>query len=76
MREKILQIIEKENRNLNPIEIMDQIKKNSTVDDLTKLMQELDKLCRDGILRQANGNSYKKNELITGVLDMHEKGRS
>ena len=48
---------------------MDQIKKNSTVDDLTKLMQELDKLCRDGILRQANGNSYKKNELITGVLE-------
>ena len=76
MREKILQIIEKENRNLNPIEIMDQIKKNSTVDDLTKLMQELDKLCRDGILRQANGNSYKKNELITGVLDMHEKGNA
>ena len=42
MREKIIQIIEEENRNLNPIEIMDKIKTNSTVDDLTKLMQELD----------------------------------
>ena len=61
MREKIIQIIEEENRNLNPIEIMDKIKTNSTVDDLTKLMQELDSLCREGILRQASGNTYKKN---------------
>lgn len=76
MREKILEIIERENRNLNPIDIMDKIKSNSSVDDLTKLMYELDKLCREGILRQASGNTYRKNELITGVLDMHEKGNA
>ena len=76
MREKILEIIEKENRNLNPIEIVNMLYKNSTVEDYRKVMDELDKLCRDGILRQTNGNTYKKNELITGVLDMHEKGNA
>lgn len=76
MREKILKIIERENRNLNPIEIVNMLYKNSTVEDYRKVMDELDKLCREGILRQTNGNAYKKNELITGVLDMHEKGNA
>ena len=76
MREKILEIIERENRNLNPIEIVNMLYKNSTVDDYRNVMDELEKLCRDGILRQTNGNAYKKNELITGVLDMHEKGNA
>lgn len=76
MREKILEIIERENRNLNPIEIVNMLYKNSTVEDYRKVMDELDKLCREGILRQTNGNAYKKNELITGVLDMHEKGNA
>ena len=76
MREKILEIIERENRNLNPIEIVNMLYKNSTVEDYRKVMDELDSLCRDGILRQTNGNAYKKNELITGVLDMHEKGNA
>ena len=76
MREKILEIIERENRNLNPIEIVNMLYKNSTVEDYRKVMDELDSLCRDGILRQTAGNAYKKNELITGVLDMHEKGNA
>ena len=76
MREKILEIIERENRNLNPIEIVNMLYKNSTVEDYRKVMDELDSLCRDGILRQTSGNAYKKNELITGVLDMHEKGNA
>ena len=76
MREKILEIIERENKNLNPIEIVNMLYKNSTVEDYRKVMDELDSLCRDGILRQTSGNAYKKNELITGVLDMHEKGNA
>ena len=76
MREKILEIIERENRSLNPIEIVNMLYKNSTVEDYRKVMDELDSLCRDGILRQTSGNAYKKNELITGVLDMHEKGNA
>lgn len=76
MREKILEIIERENRNLNPIDIVNMLYKNSTVEDYRKVMDELDSLCRDGILRQTSGNAYKKNELITGVLDMHEKGNA
>lgn len=76
MREKILEIIERENKNLNPIEIVNMLYKNSTVENYRKVMDELDSLCRDGILRQTSGNTYKKNELITGVLDMHEKGNA
>ena len=76
MREKILEIIERENRNLNPIDIVNRLYKNSTVEDYRKVMDELDSLCRAGILRQTSGNAYKKNELITGVLDMHEKGNA
>lgn len=76
MREKILEIIERENKNLNPIEIVNMLYKNSTVENYRKVMDELDSLCRDGILRQTSGNAYKKNELITGVLDMHEKGNA
>ena len=60
MREKILEIIEKENRKLNPLEIMDFIKKDSTVDDLRHLMDEIESMCRDGILRTASGNCYVK----------------
>ncbi len=76
MREKILEIIERENRNLNPIDIVNMLYKNSTVEDYRKVMDELDKLCRDGILRQTSGNAYRKNDLITGILDMHEKGNA
>ena len=43
MREKILKIVEKENRRLNPKEIMDMIKPNNTVDDLRDLILVLKK---------------------------------
>ena len=76
MRNKILEIIERENRKLNPMEIMSLIKKESTVDDYRELMEELESLCRDGILRTASGNTYVKNELLTGIIDMHEKGNA
>ena len=76
MREKIIDIITNENRGLNPIEIMDKIKKNNTVDDLRSLIHELDLLCRDGILRCTSGNNYIINDLITGIVDEHEKGNA
>ena len=76
MREEILQVIEEKNRKLNPKEIMDLIKEDNTVDDLRALIHELDLMCRDGILRCTTGNTYILNDLLTGVIDMHEKGNA
>ena len=76
MRDEILKVIEKENRRLNPKEIMDMIKEDNSVDDLRDLIHELDLMCRDGILRCSTGNTYVKNDLIVGTLDVHEKGNA
>ena len=76
MREKILEIIKNKNKKIDPIEIIDIIKPNSTADDLHDLLEELDAMCRDGLIRTASGNTYVMNELITGIVDMHEKGNA
>ena len=46
MRDKILKVIEKNNKSLNAMEIMNQIMENSTIKDYEELMRELEKLCR------------------------------
>ena len=76
MREKILKIIKEENKSLNQMDIMNKIMDNSTIKDYEELMRELEKLCREGIIRQTNHNGYVMNELLTGVLDVHEKGNA
>ena len=76
MREKILKIIKEENKSLNPMDIMNKIMDNSTIKDYEELMRELEKLCREGIIRQTNHNGYVMNELLTGILDVHEKGNA
>ena len=76
MREEILNILNKNNRKLNPKEIMDMIKPNNTVDDLRDLIHELDLMCRDGILRCSTGNTYILNDLLVGTVDLHEKGNA
>jgi ribonuclease R len=76
MREKILKVINATNKNLNAMEIMNSIKQNSTVEELRSLIHELDLMCRDGILRTSSGNTYKKNDLLTTTLDVHEKGNA
>ena len=45
MRDKILKVIEKNNKSLNAMEIMNQIMENSTIKDYEELMRELEKLC-------------------------------
>ena len=47
MRDKILKVIEKNNKSLNAMEIMNQIMENSTIKDYEELMRELEKLCRE-----------------------------
>ena len=76
MRDKIIEIIKEENRKLNPIEIMDKIKENSSREELRELIHELDLMCRDGILRCGSGNTYFFNDLLVGVVDFHEKGNA
>lgn len=74
MREKILEIISESDMSLNPIEIMDRIKSKSTATELRDLIIELDNLCKEGVIRMTSGNSYKMNELLTGVVDLHQNG--
>lgn len=76
MRERLLEIITTNNRKMNPMEIMNQYKENSTVEELRSVIHELDLMCRDGILRTSTGNTYVLNDLLTGVVDMHEKGNA
>ena len=76
MRDKILETIKKANKGLNPIDIAKYMMSNYTADDLRTLIHELDLMCRDGILRCTSGNNYVINDLITGVIDEHEKGNA
>ena len=76
MKEEILKIINSSERNLNATEILDKIKSNTTAEDLRSLLDELDSLCKEGLIRTCSGNTYKKNDLIVGVLDVHEKGNA
>ena len=76
MREKILNIIKKSNRGLNTIDIIVKLQSKYTSDDLRTLIHELDLMCRDGILRCTSGNNYVINDLITGVIDEHERGNA
>ena len=75
MKEEILKIINSSERNLNATEILDKIKSNTTAEDLRSLLDELDSLCKEGLIRTCSGNTYKENDLIVGVLDVHEKGK-
>ena len=76
MREEILNVISNNNQKLNPVDILNLIKPNNTVDDLRELIHELDLMCRDGILRCASGNTYILNDLLVGTVDLHEKGNA
>ena len=76
MRDKLLQIIKDNNKRMNPTEIMEHIKKDYSVSELREVVHELDLMCRDSILRVSHGNTYVLNDLLTGVLDVHEKGNA
>ncbi len=76
MREQIYETIEKAKRGLNPIDIIKSIKKEYSADDLNTLIHELNLMCSDGIIRSTSGNNYVINELLTGVIDEHQKGNA
>ncbi len=76
MKEKILEVLKKENRKLNPKEILDIIKPNNTREDLADIWALMESMCREGILRTSNGNTYFYNDLLVGKVDLHEKGNA
>ena len=76
MREKVLDTIINSNKALNPMEIMNIIMPKNTVSDYKELMDVIEKLCQEGLIRLTSGNGYVKNELLVGKLDVHEKGNA
>lgn len=76
MRNEILDTIKNSKKALNPMEIMNIIKPNNNVKDYEELMDNIEKLCQEGLIRLTNGNGYVMNELLYGILDVHEKGNA
>ena len=76
MREKIIEILNDENKKMNPVDILGRIKSKSNAEDLRNIIDELDSMVRDGILKTGSGNSYFFNDLTVGVLDVHDAGNA
>ena len=78
MREKILQIIKNSNQSLSAIEILDLIdgSKRGSAKQLRELIDELNLMCEEDILRTTKKEKYVINELITGKVDLHSKGNA
>lgn len=76
LQDQILEIIKKENKKMNALEIMRKIKDEFTSDELRDVIEKLDYLCSEGLLKSASGNTYKLNDLLVGRVDLHEKGNA
>ena len=76
MKEKIIDVINGSAKNLNSIEIIKCIKKEYSAEDLREVLDILDSLCKEGIIICKTDNTYKMNDLIMGILDVHEKGNA
>ena len=76
LEQKVIRILKKENVKLNPLEIMRKISPKFSSKDLSDLMDVLYKLEKEGIVRTGSGNTYIMNDLIVGIVDMHEKGNA
>ncbi len=77
-RDKILEIIKNANRGLTAIEILDKLKGNTvgSAKELKELIDELNLMCSDDIIRTSLKNTYVLNTLITGKVDLHVKGNA
>ncbi len=76
MKERILEIINNSNKGLNAIDIIRKIKREYSVKDLEEVLDFLDELIKEGYVRQTVHNNYIKNDLLIGIVDMHEKGNA
>ena len=78
MREEILEIIKKSNKPLEALDILYSMKdsKNNSAKELKELIDELNLMCEEGVLRTTKKQKYLVNELITGRVDLHSKGNA
>ena len=76
MKDKILEIIKNSNRRLTALEIMDELKKDSTAEELKELIYELDLMCKSGLLKMSNKSTYFFNDSLIGKVDYHSKGNA
>ena len=76
LEQKIIRILKKEDKKINPLDIMRKINPKFSSAELSELVDTLYKLEKDGIIRSSSGNTYIMNDLIVGVVDMHEKGNA
>lgn len=76
IKDKALEIITNSSRKLNPIQIIKEIKEDYSAEDLRNLLDALDELSKEGLIKSNSGNNYFKNDLIMGILDVHEKGNA
>ena len=70
LEQKIIRVLKKEEKKVNPLDIMRKIKKEFTSAELSELVDTLYKLEKDGIIRSSSGNTYVMNDLIVGIVDM------
>ena len=78
MREEILEIIKNSNKPLEALDILYSMKnsKNNSAKELKELIDELNLMCEEGVLRTTKKQKYLVNELITGRVDLHSKGNA
>lgn len=76
LEQKVIRILKKENVKMNPLDIMRKLNPKFTSDELNQVVDTLYKLEKDGIIRSSSGNTYLMNDLIVGIVDMHEKGNA
>ncbi len=76
IKKEVLKIISDSKRKLNPIEIIKNIKEDYSAEDLRVVLDAIDELCKEGLIRSNPGNTYFKNNLLYGTIDVHEKGNA
>ena len=78
MREEILEIIKNSNKPLEALDILYSMKdsKTNSAKELKELIDELNLMCEEGVLRTTKKQKYLVNELITGRVDLHSKGNA
>lgn len=76
MEDKIIEIIKNEPKALDAVEIMNIINPDYTAGELKEIYKILNDMCFDGTLRVTKKGGYVINELLTGIVDMHEKGNA
>lgn len=77
MKDRIIEILTNSNKSISASEIMNIINNNYKIEDLKVLLNELDKLCKDGIIYQNKNNNYllfENSHLLKGFIEINASG--